>query len=212
MNSKKIIDISIPLKKGMPIWPKSTGIHLTNVLSLSRGDSANVTRLDMDLHTGTHIESPLHFISNGSRIDKIPLENLMSPALVVDLPKVKSITAANLENLNLPKKTSRLLLKTSNSNLWQKEEKFQRDYVGLTPNAASWLVKRGIQLVGIDYLSIAQYKKTSEVHQILLKNKVIILEGLNLSKVEPGIYQLICLPLKFVNTEASPVRAILLPL
>jgi len=106
-----------------------------------------------------------------------------------------------------------LLFKTSNSNLWQKEEKFREDFVGLTSDGASWLVERGIQLVGIDYLSIARYDETVKVHQtLLLENKVVILEGLNLAKVEPGIYQLICLPLKLENREAAPARAVLIPL
>jgi arylformamidase len=213
MNPKKIIDISVPFKKGMPVWPKSVGIHLTNALSLSKGDSANVTRLDMDLHTGTHIESPLHFIPNGFSIDKIPLGDLIGPVVVVYSPKIKTITAANLEKLILPKKTTRLLFRTFNSNFWQKQgKKFQKDFVGLSADAAFWIVKRGIQLVGIDYLSIARYDETVKVHQILLKNKVIILEGLNLSKVKPGKYQLICLPIKLINTEAASARAILLPL
>ena len=197
----KIIDISASIKEGMPIWPNSTGIHFKG------------TQLTTDLHAGTHIDAPSHFISNGKSLDKIPLEKLIGPALVIHLPKIKAITTEDLTNLNLPKKTKRLLFRTSNSNFWERgEKKFQKDFVGLTADAATWLVKRGIQLVGIDYLSIGQYEKAPQVHQTLLENGVVILEGLNLSDVLPGLYQLICLPLKLINTEAAPARAVLLSL
>lgn len=207
----KIIDISIPLENGMPVWPKSVGPRLKRILSFKKGDSWTETEIQMNLHTGTHIDSPLHCIRGGVSIDKLPLNAMIGPAFVVYLPKVKAIIAKDLENLNLPKDTSRLLFRTSNSNFWQKKEKkFQKDFVGLAPDAASWIANRGIELVGIDYLSIAQFKKTTEVHRILLKNGIIILEGLNLSKVKQGVYQLICLPLKLINTEAALTRAMLI--
>lgn len=194
----KIIDISVPVQEGMPVWPKSPGINLAR------------SQIKTDLHVGTHIDAPLHFISKGASVDKMGLDKLVGRAAVVYLPRVKTIGAKDLEKLNLPQKTTRLLFKTSNSSLWQK--KFQKDFVGLTPDAALWLVKRGIELTGIDYLSIARYRETVKVHRILLKNKVVILESLNLAGVKPGIYQLICLPLKLIGTEAALARALLLPL
>lgn len=198
----KIIDISITLKKEMPAWPKCAGIHLKF--------NPQGTLVRMGVHTGTHIDSPLHFIKNGAPIDKIPLEKFIGTARVIYLPKAKIISAADLEKLDLPKETSRILFRTTNSKFWEKgETNFQKDFVGLSADAALWIIKKGVKLVGIDYLSVAAYNQTSEVHRILLKNKVAVLEGLNLSKVKAGNYQLICLPLKLIGIEAAPTRAIL---
>lgn len=207
----KIIDISVALKEQMPVWPDSSGLRLNRVLNMEKGDSANLTQIEIDVHTGTHLDSALHSFSKGASVDKIPLKKLIGHATVVYLPKIKIITAENLEKLNLPKNTARLLFRTSNSNFWQKgEKKFRKDYVGLSSDAASWLVEKGVKLVGIDYLSIASFEETIKVHQILLKNNVIILEGLNLAKVSPGIYQLICLPIKICGAEGAPARAVLI--
>jgi arylformamidase len=209
----KIIDISLPIKKGMPIWPGSAKPCLGWDFQIKKGDKANVTQLKIDVHTGTHLEGPLHFIPDGISLDKMPLNRFIGEAMVVYLPKVKSITADDLKKLSLPKHITRLLFRTSNSNFWQKgEKKFQKNYVGLNSDAANWLVEAGIQLVGIDYLSIAKYDETVKVHRILLKNEVIILEGLNLSGVKPGFYQLICFPIKLFRKEAAPARAVLLSL
>jgi arylformamidase len=209
----KIIDISVGLEKGMPVWPDSHGIDFKQSSSLSRGDLANVVSISMDVHTGTHIENSLHFIKDGDSVDKINFDLLIGKTSVVCLPDVKVITALDLEKLDLSKNTKRLLFKTSNSNFWkQKERKFQKDYVGFDTSAASWIIKSNIKLIGIDYLSVAKFDEAVKVHQILLKNKIIILETLDLSNVGPGVYQLICLPLKFLRTEAAPVRAVLIPL
>jgi len=209
----KIIDISLSLQKGMPVWPKSFGIQLAKSQGFEKGDSVNVSKLETDVHFGTHIENSLHFIKEGSPVEEITLEKLVGPVTVVELPKIRAITADILEKLDLSQGITRLLFRTDNSELWRKKEKkFRKDYVGLTADAALWLVKHGIELVGNDYLSIARYKESVEVHRILLKNKIIILEGLDLSQVSPGIYQLICLPLKLIGTEAAPARAVLLSL
>lgn len=214
---KKIIDISVPVKKGMAVWPKSIGPRFKRVLSFEKGDLWTETEINMDLHTGTHIDSPFHRIKGGASIDKLPLKAMMGPAFVAFLPKVKAITSKDLENLNLPKGTTRLLFRTSNSNFWSKQKiGFQKKFAALTPDGASWLVDHKIKLIGNDYLSVGPFSDAgevqAEVHRILLKKGVMLLEGLNLSGVKPGIYQLICLPIKLVNTEAAPVRAVLIPL
>lgn len=212
MNSK-IIDISVPLEKEMPIWPDSNAISLEQVSNLENNDLANVTSLKMDVHIGTHIENSLHFIADGESIDKILLETLIGPVKVVYLPEIRTITVKDLKNLDLNKNITRLLFKTSNSKLWQKKEnKFQKDYVGLDSSAALWLTKTNIKLIGIDYLSIAKFDEAVEVHQILMKNNLIVLETLNLSEVQPGNYKLICLPLKLIGIEAAPARAVLITL
>ena len=209
----KIIDISLPIKEGMTVWPKSLEPSFKRALSFAKGDLWTQTEVNMDLHTGTHIDSPLHKVKNGLSIGGLPLKSMLGPAFVAYLPKIEAITAQDLDNLNLPKNTARLLFRTSNSNFWQdKGKKFQKKFVGLTPDAALWLASHKIKLVGNDYLSVAKFDQQPEVHRILLENKIIILEGLNLSGVKPGSYWLACLPLKFVNTEAAPARAVLLPL
>lgn len=207
----RIIDISVPVSHGIPLWPNSSGLCLTKVSKIGKKNVVNETHIEMNAHIGTHIDAPLHFISKGTSIDKIPLDIFIGEALVVYLPKVKEITARDLEKLSLPKSIKRVLFKTSNSLLWDKKvKKFKQDYVGLTADAASWLVKRGVKLVGIDYLSIAKFDEAVPVHKILLGKNIYIIESLNLTGVKPGTYKLICLPLKITNSEAAPVRAVLL--
>ena len=202
----KIIDISIPVIKGMVVWPKSAEPCFKRSVS----DLWIETEIGLGLHTGTHIDAPLHRIKGGSTTDKLPLEAMVGPVFVAFLPKAKVITSKELDGLHLPGGTERLLFKTSNSNFWaKKEKKFQKKFVGLSPGGASWLVENKIKLIGNDYLSVAKFDEQPEVHEILLKNKIILLEGLDLSKVKQGVYQLICLPLKLAGTEAAPVRAIL---
>ena len=205
-----IIDISVPLRAGMPVWPDSPGYHLTQFQSMEAGDAWNNSRLDSDVHVGTHIDAPRHFLPKGSTIDALPLEVLIGPAVVVSLPEVEAITRADLERLNLPRGVQRLLFRTRNSRLWTSgETKFRKDFVALTADAAAWIVDRQIRLVGIDYLSIQRFDDSPETHRILLENAVVILEGLNLSRVEPGPYELICLPLNLVGAEGAPARAVL---
>ncbi len=211
----KIIDISTPIREGMVVWPGSLKPHFKQVLSFKKGDSWTETEINMDLHTGTHIDGPLHRIRGGASVDKLGLEAMVGPAFVAYLPKAKTITPEILDNLNLPKGTSRLLFKTSNSKLWAKQNTgFQKKFVALTVNGAEWLVDHKIKLIGNDYLSVGQFSEDgrvqAEVHRILLEKGIALLEGLNLSGVKPGIYQLICLPVKLVGTEAAPARAILI--
>lgn len=207
----KIIDISVPVNHNIPLWPNSSGLCLTRIAQIGKKSAVNETHIEMNVHIGTHIDAPLHFISKGLSIDKSPLDTFIGPAFVAYLPKVKEITAKDLSALKLPKGVKRILFKTSNSLLWEKKvKKFKQDYVGLTADAASWLVKRDIKLVGIDYLSVAKFSEAVAVHKILLGNNIYIVESLNLVGVKPGNYELICLPLKLAGSEASPVRAILI--
>lgn len=210
MEKASIIDISLPLEDGIPIWPDSTGINLSWALRLERGESSNLTRLDIDVHVGTHIEGSLHSFSDGISIDKILLENFIGRASVVDLSLVDVITAKDLEKLNLSDGVERLLFRTKNSEFWKNfNQTFREDFVGLSSDAAQWIVDHKIKLVGIDYLSVANFKEGDAVHKILFKKGVVILEGLNLLMAPVGEYELVCLPLKLIGREASPVRAIL---
>jgi arylformamidase len=163
-----------------------------------------------DLHAGTHIDAPRHFLADGATIETLPLEVCLGPAYVAYLPEVKVITAGDLDRLALEAGVSRLLLKTANSNLWAAGVRdFQARFVDLSPDAARWLVQRRVRLVGIDYLSVERPKDDYEVHRILMTAGVVILETLDLSRVAPGWYELICLPLPLAGAEASPTRAVL---
>ena len=207
---ESIIDITVPMQSEMPVWPGTKGIRLTPIMRLENGDSSNLSRLDCNLHTGTHVDAPSHFLADGTTVETLPLDVLVGPAFVAHLLKVKYVTPEDLANLNLPSNVKRLLLRTRNSELWTTETtEFRKDFVALTPDAAQWIVDNGISLIGVDYLSVQRYSDDSVTHEILLGAGVVALEGLNLSGVQSGFYELICLPLRLVGAEASPVRAIL---
>jgi len=206
-----IVDISVTLGRGLPTWPGSMGMRLERVCRMEKGDKANVSKLTCDVHTGTHIDAPAHFISGGNTVARIPLNLLIGDAIVGDLPNVSIITPSDLAGLELPLGTKRLLLRTKNSKLWEDYgNEFCPHFVALTPEAAQWVVDWGIKLLGIDYLSVQPFgDSTQQTHITLLSAGVVILEGLNLSQVVPDTYELICLPLKLVEAEGAPARAIL---
>jgi arylformamidase len=206
----KIVDVSISLTPDMPVWPGSSGFSLTWVSRMDRGLSFNNSRMNCDSHIGTHVDAPLHFVENGEPVDQISLEHLIGPCQVAYLPGLKEISDRSLAQLRLPKGTKRLLLRTDNSKLWNRnDKKFKEDFACLNSEATRWIVHNGIVLVGIDYLSIGSPEDGVETHKILLKSQVVVLEGLNLSKVNPGIYELICLPLKLTGAEGAPARVVL---
>jgi len=171
-------------------------------------DGVTVSRLDMDVHCGTHVEAPMHFLPDGHDLGGIPLAVFVGPARVVHLPEATSISAAELTGADVPAGTERLLLRTRNSDGWQGRP-FQTDYVALLPDAAEWIAKHGIRLIGIDYLSVQRFGDDPETHRILMRAGVAILEGLDLSQADPGDYRLHALPLHLADSEASPVRAVL---
>jgi arylformamidase len=208
----KVIDISVRLEDGMPTWPGSVGFHRHDAMRIADGDPANVSRVDLDVHSGTHVEAPLHFLEDGLALDDIPLDTFVGPAIVADLRGVRAIGAAQLESAGLPPGTERVLIRTDNSPLWaHPDRRFRTDYVGLTADGARWVADRGIRLVGIDYLSIQRYEDDFETHRILLRAGTVILEGLDLGSVDAGPYELSCLPVRIADAEAAPVRAVLYP-
>jgi arylformamidase len=206
----RLIDISVALEQPLPSWPGTSGHRTRRSLSIEAGDKANVTELEMDVHAGTHVENSLHFLADGQPLSAVALERLIGPALVVALTGW-AITPQLLEAAGIPAGTSRLLIKTSNSALWHAADlSFRTDYVALTADAAAWLVEHGVDVVGIDYLSIQRYGDDPETHRILMRAGVVIIEGLDLSEVVPGPYQLICLPIRLASAEAAPARVILM--
>jgi arylformamidase len=203
-------DITLTLSPDLPCWPGDTAYELERVQKMDAGDTANVSSLKMSAHMGTHVDAPDHFLNNGKTVEKLALSVLSGRAYVLYLPGVDLITAAILEKAEIPPRTRRILFKTRNSEYWTRQLKeFQTDFVALSPDAAQYLVDRGVKLVGIDYLSIAPYHQGLVTHQILLKAGIVILEGLDLSAVSQGRYSLYCLPLKLAGSDGAPARAML---
>ena len=206
----KYIDISLGLHSNLPHFPNTPGFTLEWFKQIDKGDDCNNSRIESDVHFGTHIDAPLHFIQGGKTVDQLSPDILIGPAWVVDLRSVEAITASHLSALSLPAKIERLLIHTNNSDQWESREfKFDPDFVALTEDAARWIAKHKIRLVGIDYLSVQRYHDSLAVHKILLEAEIVIVEGLNLMAVMPGEYELICLPIKIVGAEGAPSRAFL---
>lgn len=203
-------DISVPLHPDMVLWPGSYGVHRHRTLEPDANNVITISRLDLCMHSGTHIDAPLHFIPGTGTTAEIPLQQLVGPCYVADFRGKAVITAADLKALELPANVHKLLLKTDNSNFWNDpEHRFNTGYCALTLDAAQWVAQSPIHLIGIDYLSIQLFDGPDETHVALLKDGVVILETLDLREVPPGYYQLYCLPLKVQGVEGVPVRAIL---
>ena len=196
----------------MPVWPGDPQVVLERYRQLSKGDASNDSRLACSVHCGTHVDAPAHFVENGATVEQLPLDMLVGRATVAEFPEIDRITPDLLETQKLDSKTERLLLKTKNSDLWTNpDHEFNADFVALSSESARWMVSKGIKLVGIDYLSIQMFKDAEPwTHRILLEAGIIIIEGLNLQAVQPGVYQLICLPIKLAGSDGAPARAILI--
>lgn len=211
MKKRKIHDITLPISESMVVWPGDTRVRIVQTSHLDRGDASTVSELTIGAHTGTHVDAPSHFISGGASVETLDLNVLIGPALVIDLPDQKLISAEVLDTLDIPPGTERILFRTQNSERWKRgETEFSRDFVGITKDGARALVSKGLRLVGTDYLSVAAHKHGVPVHKILLGAGIILLETLNLSDIKPGIYELVCLPLKLAGVEGAPCRAILI--
>ena len=201
-----LYDISLPLTAGMTVWPNEPGPELTPLSQISNGDPANVTRLSLGSHTGTHVDAPRHFIDEGETVDALPLESLCGPARVI---RVDDDTSVKRRHLEPHRGVERILFQTRNGALWNKRG-FQNDFVYVEPEAADWLVAQRVRLVGIDYLSIEQFHSGNyHTHHALLGAGIVIVEGLDLRNIEPGDYNLWCLPLKVVGADGAPCRAVL---
>jgi arylformamidase len=204
-----IYDITVPLSPALPGYPGDPEVTITPIAQLQWGDVANVSRLVLGSHTGTHLDAPRHFFTDGMAIDDLDLHLLMGPARVCAFPHVTThLTAADLRPLALHG-IHRLLLQTPNAALWERTG-FQANYIALTESAAHLLVELGVRLVGIDYLSVDAFERHDcPVHRILLGAGVLILEGLDLRTVPPGDYELLALPLLLQHGDGAPVRAVL---
>jgi arylformamidase len=205
------IDISVPLRSGMVHWPGDREVRIERTLSMERGDSLNLSSVSMSLHTGTHMDAPLHFLAGAAGIDGMPLTATVGPARVLEFPGLAAIDPRQLATRAICP-GERILLKTANSRRCWTSDEFVSDYVYVTLEGAQYLAERGIQALGIDYLSVGAPTGEGDLtHQILLEAGIWIMEGLYLWAVEPGDYELICLPLKILNGDGAPARAILRP-
>jgi arylformamidase len=204
----RIYDISVPLSPHLVCYPGDPQVEITSVADIAQGDVANVSRLTLSSHSGTHLDAPRHFFSHGAAIDALDVGRFLGPARVCALPNTTPITADDLRPLPLAG-VKRLLFHTVNSTLWDLQV-FCPDYVALTTSAAQLLVDIGVQLVGIDYLSVDAFARQDfPVHRLLLGADVLILEGLDLRAVPSGDYELLVLPLLLHNGDGAPARAIL---
>jgi arylformamidase len=206
----RIYDISVPIRTGGLVYPGNPEIEITLQQTLAKGAGANVSSIRFGSHTATHADAARHFFDDGQTVDRIPLERLIGPALLLSFPDdVLVIGADDLRKHDLKGRT-RILLRTRNSALLSQEE-FVRDYTYLAPDGAQYLVDNDVELVGIDYLSIEQFHSGHHMtHRILLERSVVILEGLDLSVPAPGEYELICLPLRIEGCDGAPARAVLI--
>jgi arylformamidase len=202
----EIIDISVPIRPGMVVYEGDPEVHLNRALSIADGATANVSRLDFGVHSGTHVDAPVHFIEGGGGAETLPLDVLVGPAHVVDATGVQGVLDEDaLRGLALPERAERLIFKTTNSRLWERDE-FIGEFVRLTGDGARYLVGRGVRLVGLDYLSVGD----EQAHVVLLRAGVVPLESLDLRGVEAGEYRLVCLPLRIVGSDGAPARAVLI--
>jgi arylformamidase len=208
----EIYDISTPLREGFPVWPghEPPAFHL--LASHENGHGVDLTHLSLGAHTGTHLDAPRHFIPNGGLVTGLDLQTLIGPARVVHYPGDGPIPVSFFAAQNLPNPIPRLLLRCDrNAGALTDRDTFFEDYAAITPDAAEWLVARGLRLIGTDYLSIGPFHGGNrEVHLTLLGAEVIIVEGLDLRRIPPGDYTLVCLPL-LLPRDGAPCRAVLLP-
>lgn len=204
----KLLDVSVPLTSRLPAYPGNPSFELQPVKRIADGGSSNVSKLVMGTHTGTHVDAPRHFFDDGAAVDALPLDLLLGRARVVEVSRRGGIGAEELTAAGL-REDIRVLLKTSNSALWNSDT-FHQEYTYLTDAGARYLVEQGVKVVGIDYLSIEQFKKAgAPAHRTLLSEGVVIIEGLNLAEADAGMYEMYCLPLRVEGGDGAPARVIL---
>jgi len=208
----RIFDITVPVSNDVPIYEGDPKARVESFMRMADGAAANVSQLCCGVHTGTHVDAPNHFIDGTRRVEDLAIEKLIGPCRVVGLDS--SVSAIAPEHLPDLAGAERVLFKTRNSEFWAAaaREGFRTDFTHITPEAARVLAGSGVVLVGIDYLSVEKFGSTDfSTHKILLEKEIVILEGVDLRRVPPGDYELICLPLKYVGGEGdgAPARTIL---
>ncbi len=205
----RLVDVSVLLAPGIATYPGNPMFEITPVNRIAAGDAANNSRLVMGTHTGTHVDAPKHFFDDRPGVEAMPLDLLIGRARVIDMPVRGGITAKHLEGAGL-REDIRVLLRTPNSALWNTKEPFHQEYTHITGDGAKFLVDQGVKVVGVDYLSVEKFHMPGHpAHHALLGAGVVIIEGLNLSDAEPGIYEMYCLPLRIDGADGAPARVVL---
>jgi kynurenine formamidase/threonine dehydrogenase-like Zn-dependent dehydrogenase len=199
------IDLTVAIRHEMVHFPGDPGVELKQTKHLDRGDPATVTHLSLGVHTGTHVDAPVHFIGGAAGVDEFSIDAMIGPARVVEILNKETCTAQDLAACDICP-GERLLLRTNNSARCWNVDAFVEDYAHLDTSAARMLAGRRVRMVGIDYLSIGRGEEGPEVHRILLGAGVVIVEGLDLSRVHAGFYDVICLPLKILGGDGAPAR------
>jgi arylformamidase len=203
------IDISVPLRNGMVAWPGDAPFDRTSTLQIAHGDPCNLSQFSTTLHLGTHMDAPRHYLEGAAGIESMPIAAAIGRARVIEIHDPEVIGIAELEALHLSK-GERVLFKTRNSKTCWQTDHFQKKYTYIPPETAHYLAERGIQTVGVDYLSVGGFDSSGpETHRILLEAGIWIIEGLMLEQVEAGEYELVCLPLKIMGGDGAPARAVL---
>lgn len=205
------IDISTPIRSDMVVWPGDTPVRVEQTMSLDRGDPFNLTVLGMTAHTGTHVDAPRHFLADGVSMEHMPLDQLMGPALVIDVDDPQAVRARNVPDNLAP--GARVIFKTRNSREYLTRTEFVEEFVYVSEEAALKLAAARVRMVGVDYLSVGGFRNDlRETHVALLGAGIYVIEGLVLTHIEPGSYELVCLPLLIPGSDGSPARALLRPL
>ena len=208
-NSKGWIDISVPLYTGMAHWPDNPPVRIERMMDLARGDAANVSKIELGAHTGTHMDAPRHFLADGAGIDEMPFDATIGSARVIRIEHPQAIFPEELEAHHL-QAGDRVLFRTQNSERCWNTDQFIEDFVYISAAAAQFLADRQVRTIGVDYLSVGGYVHDGvATHQILLSAGIWLIEGLNLSAVQAGTYELICLPLRIAGADGALARAIL---
>ncbi len=208
VGQRRFFDVSMTIENGMISWPGDGPVIVERITSFRKGDRVNLSRLEMSAHTGTHVDAPVHYLEGGKGTEAVPLEILLGPAHLVHIKGVREIGKEHLQASRIPQGTRRLLIGTDNGRLLD-SKKFEPGFSFLTPEAAVYLLQLGVGLLGVDYLSVAQYGRSEEVHRELLGAGIVIIEGLDLRNVPPGPYQLVALPLRIQGCDGAPARVIL---
>jgi arylformamidase len=208
-SEERWIDISVPLRSGMVHWPDNPPVRIERMLDMERGDVANVSKISLGSHTGTHMDAPIHFVRAGEGIDRLPLDATIGRARLIEIQDPVSIKPDELSQHGIGR-GERVLFKTRNSSLGWWTQDLIEDYVYVSQEAARYLANREVRSVGVDYLCVSGFRRDGvETHQVLLGTGIWFIEGLDVGRVEPGEYELICLPLKVEDGDGAPARAIL---
>lgn len=203
----KIYDISLTLSPHSVRWVTAQPLELIERKRMSRGDTNNSSSIHTSVHAGTHVDAPFHFVPDGISIETLPLETFIGPARVCAVNPGTHITSADVAAAGIEGET-RVLFKTRNSELLKKGV-YDSNFAPFSVDGAEALVALGVKLVGLDYLSAAGANEQVPVHRAFLDNGVILLEGVQLSDVPPGRYELFCPPIKLAGSDGAPCRAVL---